>query len=61
MVKLCAADLPHVTSKFAGTFETLWQDAEFEPYDPRNPVDRERLVSALGAQQGFASPESLRS
>jgi superfamily II DNA or RNA helicase/HKD family nuclease len=52
MVKLCAADLPHVIDKFAGTFDTLWLDSEFEPYDPASDADRERLAAALRATDG---------
>jgi superfamily II DNA or RNA helicase/HKD family nuclease len=59
MVKLCAADLPHVIEKFAGTFETLWQDPEFETYDLKNATHRERLVSSLKAQQGTAPADIL--
>lgn len=59
MVKLCAADLPHVIEKFAGTFETLWQDPEFERYDPNDGAHRERLVSSLKAQQGTAPADIL--
>jgi superfamily II DNA or RNA helicase/HKD family nuclease len=59
MVKLCAADLPHVIEKFAGTFETLWQDPEFELYDPKVAAHRERLVSSLKAQQGAAPADIL--
>ncbi len=33
-VKVCAADLPHVIEKFEGTFDTLWNDPEFEDFDP---------------------------
>src|SRR6185312_10131979 len=54
MVKICAADLPHVIDKFAGTFETLWQDPEFEAYDPKDSVHQQRLVAALKAEKGSA-------
>jgi superfamily II DNA or RNA helicase/HKD family nuclease len=59
MVKLCAADLPHVIDKFAGTFETLWRDPEFERYDPRSAGDRARLATALKAQGADAAPAVL--
>lgn len=52
MVKVCAADLPHVVEKFKGTFESLWFDAEFEPYDPSNEEARARLSSALRRERG---------
>jgi superfamily II DNA or RNA helicase/HKD family nuclease len=59
MVKLCAADLPHVIEKFAGTFETLWQDPEFEPYDPKDTTHRQRLVAALKAEKGTVPADIL--
>jgi superfamily II DNA or RNA helicase len=49
MVKLCAADLPHVIDKFVGTFETLWLDSEFERHDPASEAHRARLSAALAA------------
>jgi superfamily II DNA or RNA helicase len=51
MVKVCAEDLPHVVEKFEGTFETLWADPEFEPYDPESEADRTRLAFALGTER----------
>ncbi len=46
MVKVSAADLAHVVDKFAGTFETLWNDGEFERYDPDDDAVRERVALA---------------
>lgn len=54
MVKACAADLPHVIEKFEGTFEGLWNDAEFERYDPELLECRVRLTRALHAEQAPA-------
>ncbi|HTJ47198.1 MAG TPA: DUF3427 domain-containing protein [Kofleriaceae bacterium] len=51
MLKVSAADLPHVVEKFEGTFETLWSDAEFEAYDPSNDLHRARLTSALRSER----------
>jgi len=51
MVKVCAADLPQVIGKFQGTFDSLWEDAEFEPYDPTHEETRARLHAALGAER----------
>jgi superfamily II DNA or RNA helicase/HKD family nuclease len=48
MVKVCAADLPHVVDKFAGTFDTLWADPEFERYTLDGVDLRERVRAALG-------------
>ncbi len=51
MVKVCAADLPDVIQKFEGTFEGLWNDAEFEPFDPSSNEHSDRLQRALRAQR----------
>lgn len=51
MVKVCSADLPQVIEKFEGTFEGLWNDPEFEPYDPDSLVCRRRLAGALRTEQ----------
>lgn len=50
MVKVAAADLPHVIQKFDGTFQTLWTDPEFEPYRPDVEEDRVRLKRALAVE-----------
>ncbi|HEV8322532.1 MAG TPA: DUF3427 domain-containing protein [Myxococcota bacterium] len=55
MVKVCAADLPQVIAKFEGTFDTLWNDPEFEAWTPDDPDLRARLVSAL---QSESSPDA---
>ncbi|WP_375773601.1 DUF3427 domain-containing protein [Archangium gephyra] len=56
-VKASAIDLPHVVEKFSGTFETLWNDPEFEVFDPDR--DRSRLDSALSKERGgSATPVS---
>lgn len=47
MVKVCAADLPHVIDKFQGTFDTLWADEEFEAYRHDDAEHRARLERAL--------------
>ncbi|MCA9625517.1 MAG: DEAD/DEAH box helicase family protein, partial [Myxococcales bacterium] len=54
MVKLAAGDLPHVIDKFSGTFETLWNDPEFETYRPEDTSERERLRLALSGERGPA-------
>jgi superfamily II DNA or RNA helicase/HKD family nuclease len=51
MVKVCAADLPQVIDKFEGTFEGLWNDAEFEAYDPASDANRAKLRTALKAEK----------
>jgi superfamily II DNA or RNA helicase/HKD family nuclease len=52
MVKVSAADLPAVIAKFRGTFETLWNDPEFEPFDVSVEEHRARLRQALAAERG---------
>lgn len=51
MVKVCAADLGHVVDKFAGTFESLWNDSELENFDPADEGHRRRLREALGRER----------
>lgn len=51
MVKASAADLPHVIEKFDGTFESLWNDDEFERYDPDSEACVRRLRDALGTER----------
>ena len=50
MVKACAPDMPQVIRQFTGTFETLWEDPEFERFAPDDPEHRARLVAALSAE-----------
>ncbi|MCE9572528.1 MAG: DUF3427 domain-containing protein [Deltaproteobacteria bacterium] len=52
VVKVSATDLPHVVDRFAGTFETLWQDPEFERYDPEDPTHHARIEAARAAERG---------
>ena len=52
MVKTSAFDLPTVVEKFRGTFETLWNDAEFEVFDPTRVEDGARLRAALAREKG---------
>ena len=51
-VKVGQADLPHVLEKFSGTFETLWESGEFEPFNPASESDRGRLRGALDRESG---------
>lgn len=59
MLKVSAADLPHVLTHFAGTFETLWQQIEFETYDPRNELQRAKLREVLQAERSGDRSASL--
>ncbi len=56
MVKVCEADLPQVIEKFQGTFDSLWEDPEFEAYDPNSADARARLRAALGAERQGGAP-----
>src|SRR6478752_1166490 len=47
MVKACAADMPDVIDRFKGTFESLWNDSEFEAFDPTSEACGTRLLFAL--------------
>jgi hypothetical protein len=55
MVKACAADMPDVIDRFKGTFESLWNDSEFETFDPTSEASRTRLRDALAP----ADPSAL--
>ena len=59
MLKVSAADLPHVLDHFGGTFETLWQAVEFETYDPKNELQRARLRDVLRAERSGDRKASL--
>ncbi|HLL25110.1 MAG TPA: DEAD/DEAH box helicase family protein, partial [Kofleriaceae bacterium] len=59
VIKACHADVPHVIDKFAGTFETLWEDPEFEDYNPDDVSHRARLTAALGAETAPARDDFL--
>ena len=52
-LKITTQEISHIISKFQKTFETYWQDPEFEFY--RKGKDREKLNSALKRQSSFGS------
>lgn len=56
-MKASAIDLPDVVDKFCGTFETLWNDDEFEPFAP---ADEERLRAAIARERGHATPATTQ-
>ncbi len=59
-MKAAAGDLSAVLAKFAGTFATLWDDVEFEPYHPDDPAHRARLGAALSSEvAGAPTPLTL--
>jgi len=49
-VRLSKVATPSLMDKFSATFETYWNDATFEPYDPAR--DRDRLDDALAEAGG---------
>jgi superfamily II DNA or RNA helicase len=58
MVKVAQADLPHVLDKFRGAFESLWEEGEFERYDPADESQRARLRAALRQERGGTARET---
>ncbi|MCZ7607002.1 MAG: DUF3427 domain-containing protein [Planctomycetota bacterium] len=59
-LKACQADAPHIIERFRGAFESLWEDGEFEAYDPDNPASRARVENALADARG-ARPDTSSS
>src|SRR4029453_16776677 len=51
-VKVSQYEQPYLWEKATATFETYWNDAEFEPYELR---DRDRLDEALRQERGGKS------
>lgn len=51
-VKLCQYDAVHLWKKLSGTFETCWQDGEYEVYSPEGEA---RLRAALKEARGDGS------
>ena len=51
-VKLTERAEGAVFARAQAHFETLWDDNEFERYDPENPAHRRALVSALARESG---------
>ena len=48
-LKITQQEIPHIINKCRSTFETYWNDPNFELYDPQ--VHREKLVAALSSGQ----------
>ena len=49
-VRLSAVEQGHLLDTFQATFDQYWEDPAFEPYDPTDPQQRERLDEALRAE-----------
>jgi len=56
-VRLSQAETPALLDKFRATFETYWEDVQFEEYDPKR--DAKRFDDALMQGRGTASPIPL--
>jgi superfamily II DNA or RNA helicase len=54
-VKVSQYEQPYLWEKAVATFETYWNDSEFEPYEVG---DRERLDSALAHERGGTTSDS---
>lgn len=54
-VRISAVEQPHLLDTFCATFDEYWEDPAFEPYDPADPRQRDRLRAALTAEQGGAT------
>jgi superfamily II DNA or RNA helicase len=52
-VKLSQYESPHLWDRVAATFETYWEDREFEPY---HQAERSRLARALAEERSVESP-----
>jgi superfamily II DNA or RNA helicase len=51
-VKLTQREQESLFARAAAHFETLWEDNEFQRYDPDNPEHRHALALALGREAG---------
>ena len=50
-VRLSAVEQGHLLDTFEATFDEYWEDPAFEPYDPADAAQRERLAQALSAER----------
>ncbi len=51
-VKIAEFEDPHILRQCSAAFETLWQSAEAEPFDPADSAQRERLREAIAVERG---------
>ncbi|MCA8945600.1 MAG: DUF3427 domain-containing protein, partial [Planctomycetes bacterium] len=56
-LKACQTDAPHIIERFKGAFESLWEDGEFEPFDPDVEDSRNRVADALAEARGTRSAD----
>jgi superfamily II DNA or RNA helicase len=55
-VKLAQRSQEGIFARAVAHFETLWEDNEFERYDPENPAHRQALLAALGRESRETAP-----
>lgn len=60
-VKLSQRSQEALFTRAEATFETLWEDNEFERYEPENTLHRQALVEALRRESGGSADTGLRS
>jgi superfamily II DNA or RNA helicase/HKD family nuclease len=60
-VKLAQRSQEALFTRAEATFETLWEDTEFERYEPENALHRQALVAALRREAGGPADPGLRS
>lgn len=51
-IRVSAVEQGHLLDTFQATFDEYWADPAFEPYDPTDPAQRNRLDEALAAERG---------
>lgn len=56
-VRLSAVSTPHLLEKFRATFDSYWENREFEPYRPT--TDGDRLRDALDVAAGGRQPGGI--
>lgn len=57
-VKFAQASDSSLFAAAEANFETLWNDQEFQPYDPRNESHRIALTSSLSSERGHTGQQS---
>lgn len=60
-VKFAQASGTTLFSAAVANFETLWNDQEFQPYDPNNEQHREALTRALASERGYGGRQAAPS
>ena len=56
-LKITQQEIPHIITKCRSTFETYWNDSNFERYEPQ--LHREKLIEALNSGQRRTEEESI--